>query len=149
MDHLYWSFERLAKYAWMLGKWLQLMQVVLYSLHQPCASKVVGRSVESGLQSSDWSSFNLLHITEKFIEYIPENGHTPKPKPVKPATPSPAKRKLPAEEHGAKKVCCIFKQTEMCGVVFFPMPHTACTLPRIFHSPAELYSGRLLWSIAG
>ncbi|KAM9441494.1 DNA ligase 3 [Clarias gariepinus] len=41
------------------------------------------------------------------------NGHTPKPKPVKPATtttsvktatPSPAKRKLPAEEHGAKKM---------------------------------------------
>lgn len=66
-----------------------------------------------GLQNGDWSSFNF-----RCILFVPENGHTPKPKPVKPATPSPAKRKLPTEEHSAKKVCCILKRTEMCCCFF-------------------------------
>lgn len=35
---------------------------------------------------------------------LAKNGHTPKRKPAKPVTPSAAKRKLPTEEHCAKKI---------------------------------------------
>lgn len=63
--------------------------------------------------------------------FVPENGHTPKRKPAKPVTPSAAKRKLPTEEHCAKKVCCMLKLT-----IFPPAPYIACyrfcTLYRFF-----------------
>ncbi|XP_076867228.1 DNA ligase 3 isoform X2 [Brachyhypopomus gauderio] len=34
----------------------------------------------------------------------PRNGHSPKPSPLKPKSTTPAKRKVPPEEHGAKKI---------------------------------------------